>query len=450
MRIVKLIALMFACALACAQFDGTALAVPKPSRAVSLNAIATAIRSGSSTAQAKSLCGITSLRGYLADANSRDIILLGVVDPDLPPLHLEDLVVALRSAWGVYDRIVGRTRYISDPGCSIDPNPAVLAQLRDFDLSRPGTTSADDQNARTEAWKSIGRQPQKVRVMGVPFDCRFAKVMVDADYYMKRIVNGTVALGIDGLYSLSDMDIESYRQQLRAGKGSAAHGGSLSRFWFSPGDATYEVRDGATILRSCSVKLLTEEEYLTEHGAIAQMGRPDPAAGRFARSFSEKYDHIAALRPIYKELKALFAYVAVARLMKDSRADSSALSYLLRNYRVPNIAVSRAVNGLTDVRVINEEVDTPAGTTYMRLIQSSCGGVTMNVRPKRIKTSTPHAVPAASAARTRPSGTSTVASHTPAKAPRVKVAQAKSIKHAVLSSRKSPTAMSWDIPVQLD
>lgn len=455
-RIAKLAALIFACALACAATTGTAQAVPKPSRAVSLNAITAAIKSGSATEQAKSLCGITSLRGYIPDPASKDIVLLGVVDPHLPPLHLDDLVVALRSVWGVYDRIVGRVRYISDPGCSIDPNPAVIAQLRDFQLSWPNATGTDDQQARTEAWKNIGKQPQNVRIMGVPFDCRFAKVMVDADYYMKRIVNGSVALGIDGLSSLSDMDIEARRQLLRAGKNSRITGGSLSRFWFSPGDTTYEVRDGATILRSCNVKLLTEEEYLTEHGAIAQMGRPDPAAGEFARSFSERYDQIAAQRPIYKKLKALFAYVAIARLMKDDRADrtaGTAISYLLRSYKVPTTPVSRAVNGLTEVRVVDETVDAPDGQAHLSLIQSTCGGVTMNVRPRRIKTYTPSAVRTTAAVPSPPvkrSGLPTVASHAPAKAPKVRVAQAKSIKHVVLSSRKSPTAMSWDVPVQLD
>lgn len=463
---------------------GTASAAPKPSRAVSLNAVAAALRSGSGVQQASSLCGITRLCGYIPDPDSKDIVLLGVVDPSLPALHIEDLVVALRNVWGAYDRASGRIRYYSDPGCSIDPNPAVIAQLRDFHLPQADISSADALQARTEAWKNIGKQPQNVRVLGVPFDCRFAKVMVDADYYMKRIVNGSVQLGIDGLSSLSEMDVEARRQALRAGKSPNITGGSLSRFWFSPGESTYEVRDGATILRSCEVKLLTEEEYLTEHGVIAQMGRTDPAADQFARSFSQKYDQIGALRPIYKELKALFSFVAVARLMKDDQTDrvaGGALNYLLRGYKMPSTPVSRAVNGLSEVRAVNETVQTPSGPVHLGLIQSTCGGVSMSVRPKRIKTYTPPPPSSAAAVSTpRPSAppatvtsaprppapaatiqsrptrsTSTVAgTHKPiaAMAPKVRIARAKpsNIRHAVLSSRKSRTAMSWDVPIQLD
>lgn len=241
----------------------------------------------------------------------------------------------------------------------------------------------------------------------------------------------------------------------------------MSRFWFSPGDSTYEVRDGATILRSCDVKLLTEAEYLTERGAIAQMGRPDPNADQFARSFSQRYSQIAAQRPIYKELKSLFSFVAIARLMKDdglSRTASRSIGYLLRGYKVPCVPVSRAVNGLTDVRTIDEAVDTPNGKTRFALIQSSCGGVSMSVRPRRIKTASrpsistamvPAHKPAATATTPRASSASATppspaVAKTPAKAPRAKVVQAKSIKKVVLGARKSAKAMSWDVPVQLD
>lgn len=438
-------------------------AVPKASRAVSLNALANAVRTGSSADEARRLCGITRLRGYITDAKSNDVILLGIVDPDMPSLNLDDLVVAMRNTWGKYDRIIGRTRHRSDPGCSIDPNPAVLAQLRDFERATPSSISPEAMQERMEKWKIIGKQPQKVRILGVPFDCRFAKVMVDADYYMKRIVNGSVDLGIDGLVSLSDLDIELRRKALRTG--SKIENGSMSRFWFSPGDSTYEVRDGATILRSCEVKLLTEAEYLNDQGVVVQAGHADPCADRFARSFSQKYDEIAAQRPIYKELKALFSFVAISRLMKDDRIERTAsrsLGYLLNNYKINTVPVSRAVNGLTDVRAISETVDTAEGKKQFCLTQSCCGGVSMGVKPRRIKTHTPmvatptaSAKPAsASAGSTRPptsrATTGAAGTQVPAKKSTATAPKTGSIKSVVLGARKSASAMSWDVPVQLD
>ena len=299
-----------------------------------------------------------------------------------------------------------------------------------------------------------------MRVMGVPFDTHFAKVMVDADYYMKRIVNGSVALGLDGLHSLSDLDMETRRQLMREGKGSGDIGGTMNRFWFSPGESTYEVRGGATLLRSCKVKLLTEEEFLTEQGVISQMGRPNPAADEFARSFSQRYDQIAELRPIYKELKGLFAFVAIARLIKEEHADKSAmdsLAYLTKAYQTGTSPVSRLVNGLTDVRQIDESVDTPKGPARLSMVQSTCGGVSMSVHPKRIRTAAVVSAPApvhASSAPSRLSGALThpsgAQSRPSGKVARARAVPPKAIKQVVLSSRKSRTALSWDVPVQLD
>lgn len=417
---------------------GSASHAAPASRAVSLRAVSSALRSGTSSQQARSLCGITRLCGYLVDGDAGDVVLLGVVDPNRPALRIDDFVVALRNVRGAYNRIVGRTQYYSDPGCSIDPDPAVLTQLKRLAPGNSGQLTPESMQAHRETWTAIGRQPQKVRVMGVPFYSHFAKVMVDADYYMKRLVNGSVDLGIDGLRSLSDISMDESRQDLQNGK-SSTNGGSMNRFWFSPGDSTYEIKEGAVLLRSCEVKLLTEEEFLNEHGAISQMGRPNAAADRFARSFTARYDRIAELRPIYKELKGLFVFVAIARLMKQDGADrtaAGALDYLAKSYRVGSSPVSPYVNGLTDFREITDTIDTPQGQSHITLIQSTCGGVSMSVRPKRIRSTKT----ASAAVVTKQSG----------KAAKPKKAAATGIKQAVLKARRSSTAMSWDVPVQLD
>ena len=52
------------------------------------------------------------------------------MDASLPPLYFEDLVIALRNAWLRYARLEGNTRIYEDPGCSIDPEPAVLRKLQ--------------------------------------------------------------------------------------------------------------------------------------------------------------------------------------------------------------------------------------------------------------------------------------------------------------------------------
>ena len=424
-----------------------------PSRALSLSAAVDAMRSGRMASEAESLCGITKISGYVTDVKSKDIVIIGKVDPSLPPLHLDDLVVALRNVWLLYTYTKGNVRYYADPGCSIDPDPRVLGQLRDLRTEPLDLNKPDQVKDRMGQWRDIGKKPQKVRVMGVPFDSHFAKVMVDADYYMKRLVNGTVTLPIDGFQSLTDLHTRRIRENLHAPNQSLGPENMINRFWFSPGDCTYDDGNGYVLLKSCDVKLLTEQEFLSEQGTITGLGKPDPLAGEFAKSFSQDYGEIGTQRPIYRELQGLFAFVGLARLLKDHNAHSvapGAMQFLLTGYKLSETHVNRTLEGLRDVRTINEKVDSGRGPQVWTVMQSSCGGVSMAVQPKRVaaprRSRGTDVASANSGGRSSTNRTGMSTSGTSGARP----STATDIKRTVLSSRKSPKALSWDVPAQFD
>ena len=431
---------------------GISQASALPTRAMSLNAAVAAMRSGYMAEQAESLCGITKVSGYIVDSKSKDIVIIGKPDPTLPSLHIDDFVVALRNVWYLYAKTKGQTIYYTDPGCSIDPDPHVMGQLRDLRRTPFDVNNPTEMKNQTDQWNQIGKHPQTVRVLGVPFDSHFAKIMVDADYYMKRLVNGTVTLPINGFQSLSDLDTQSIRASLHSKDESTRPTSSINRFWFSPGDCTYTDGSGYVLLKSCDVKLLTEEQFLNEQGAMAGKGRPDPLADQFARSFSQNYGEIAAQRRIYRELQGLFAFVGLARLMKDHNAESAAhgaMKYLLNSYKLPTVSVNRRVNGLTDIRTVSEQMDSPRGQQTITVVLSSCGGVSMNVHPKRAAVSgQPRNANVASASDTgRPNvhrGKSATATRT------TKPRATNDVRSTVLNSKRSPHALSWDIPAQFD
>ncbi len=402
------------------------LAAGATGRAVSLNAAATAAKAGK-LGEVGRLCGITQAVGFLKDDAQRDVILIGRADASLPALHLDDFAVALRNVWLTHARVQGRTRYYSAPGCSIDPDPEVLRKLQLVGTKMLNDPEGGARSALDE-WEEIGRRPQNVRVMGVPFYSRFARVMVDADYYMKRLTNGSVTLGIPGFLSLSEMTADSVRKELAEGRESSRPAHSLNRFWFSPGESAYDEEGGVTRLTSCRVKLLTEEEFLTEHGRVAGMGRPSPLAAKFAQDFSSHYDQIAAARPIYRELEGLFRFVAVVRLMRERRASSPGLVYLLRSHKVETVPVSRQVLGLTNVTRVEESFETDTGDAIVSVILQSCGGVNMDVRPRRV-------------GRAMQSGAKPTARRPGSTAPR---RPPSGLKKTVLSARESPGAISWD------
>lgn len=397
-------------------------------RAVSLKMLEKVLKDGTSKA-AHTLCGVTRVSGFVVDAKSKDIVLVGEVDPSYPELQADDFIVALRAANRLYARREGNVRYYTPPGCSIDPDPKTIQQLQQVKFGR-GNSQADRQ-AAAEEWEAIGRQPQKVRVLGVPFDTHFAKVMVDADYYMKRLSNGSVDLGIPGFLSAVSMRVEDTREEFRSGVRSSQPTSTLNRFWFCPGECNYEEADGLVMLKDCRVKLLTEEEFLTARGEVKGLGKPSAYASRFASGFTTHYEEIAGARPIYRELESLFRFSAVANLMRDMNAASKSgngLSYLLSGHKVRNVAVSRTLPGQTRVIELSDEQETAYGRSIRYVTLMSCGGVDMDVHPKKI-----------SAAPTVRSGSGGSGS---AVKPRTA-----SLGKAVLASRTSAGAVYWDFPL---
>jgi hypothetical protein len=120
-----------------------------------------------------------------------------------PVIHLDDLLVALRSVEAA------RTEGIS---CSIDPTEqgrknldALLRELKVFDASVP---------ARIE--QAMG--PQQITLTGVDPSSHFARVMVAADYRMKRYGMNIEEAPVKGLVSFIDM-------------GGSGGGNMMPRWW---------------------------------------------------------------------------------------------------------------------------------------------------------------------------------------------------------------------------
>ncbi len=417
-------------------------------RALSMRMLEKTLRERSSK-QALKLCGITRLQGFIVDSGARDIILVGSVDPTYPTLHADDLVVAFRSAHMVYVQRKGNVRYFTPPGCSIDPDPKVLQQLRQ--VGRGAGSGDDRRQAVNREWEAVGKQPQKVRVLGVPFDSRFAKVMVDADYFMKSLSNGSVDLEIPGFVSLMSLGADQLKEALATGVQPNDMDHALNRFWFSPGEATYEENDGLVRLRECQVRLLTEEEFLTSMSEVKGKGKSSKLAQQFADAFTAKYSEISEARPVYKELQALFRFVAIANLVKEQKAISRSghqFSYLLTNHKVQNVPVSRTLPGQTRIVEITEESQRQSGAAIRSLTLMSCGGVSMDVRARKVAP----ARQASAVVTAKPSGGGTVKADAPGtKKPAQDGAKsvtrpAQSLRKSVLTSRTSRSALSWDFP----
>lgn len=327
------------------------------------------------------LCGIRSITGFVIDYRNKDVILHGLTNQSLPPLHLDDLVVAIRSVWMKYAQLKGNTYYYSAPGCSIDPDPKTVAKL--FKIAEKDLSAREDMNKVLEAWNKICGEPQQVRVLGVPFQSHFAAVTVQADYDMKRLVNGSVSLNIEGFQSLTDMTLNEARKAMEANQRISMPLSCLDRFWFVAGDNLYEERDDAVRIVKSEVKLMTEEEFLTKTGDVVGTGKASPLALEFSRNFTMKYKDISKQKLIYAELEALYRFVAVAKIIKfkDGLSRSGLqLDYFMNRYPVRTISVPRTLPGLSHVKGLTHRRDVPGGYEVAEIHLPTCGGVEVDIR----------------------------------------------------------------------
>ncbi len=207
-----------------------------------------------------------------------------------PVLHLDDLIVALRTA------DAARTEGIS---CSIDPTAEGRRNLEAFLSRQQQFTPAVIQGVE----QALGLQ--QVSFTGIPQDSHFARMMVAADYRMKRLAMKLEPAPVAGLPSYLDLV-------------RSAGGNVTPRWWLA---CNYEpVRrseDGlAWELRGKGVKVLTEDEFVAEDGAVKQTGRTSGPAERWAQLMTEKYDELSVAEPVFGELRNLMDLAVVSALIQ--------------------------------------------------------------------------------------------------------------------------------------
>ena len=215
-----------------------------------------------------------------------------------PVLHLDDLVVALRSAFGSY----GNAPFI---GCSIDPTAEGLdkyvrymSSLGKFDSSRAEETFSGMARA-------LGMQ--SIRLFGIPASSRFSLKMVAADYRLKRIALGHDPSHVRQVTNYLDLAV----------KRSSSRTKKQHRWWFvGDFDAIEHTADETAFeLRGQAVKVVTAPSFPTS--ASTKSEKPSRSAARFAHSFSKHLPKIARKLPIFAELQNLTRLAVAAQLIAE-------------------------------------------------------------------------------------------------------------------------------------
>lgn len=233
-----------------------------------------------------------------------------------PVMLLEDLLVALRSV---------REASRAPISCSIDPTQAGLARLKQFlDAQQSIGPRPDDTLAAIE--DSLG--PQAITLTGVPATSRFARVLVAADYRMKRLAMGFERSPVAGLPSFLNL--------LKSQGGPPA--GMMPRWWLAmnyqplladPAGLAWEFRGG-------SVQVLTEEEFVSADGRRQGTGQANPTAAKWAGLMTERYEELSQQIGAFGDLVNLMDLALVAALIaKENLSERVGSSFPLLTEAAP-------------------------------------------------------------------------------------------------------------------
>jgi len=351
--------------------------------AISLKNLQECLKKKSCPENYKNLFGMKNINGFIIEENEKDFIIFGEIDGNLAPLYLDDFVVALKNAFFKYSKISGNTIYYENPGCSIDPREDTIKKLLKIgeELSKAPKEKIE---GVLKEWKNTCQEEQNVRVLGIPFDTRFAKIMVEADYYMKRIVDGSVNLKIEGFLSLTDMELEKIKKSLDKNENVILPPFTMNRFWFYPGEVKYSDGEDTIILDKCSVILLTEEEYISKQGKVSGKGKENLYAKAFSENFSSFYDKIAKKEKIYLELYNLFKFVAISKIAKE-KTEEQYFNYFLENFQEEKIEVPRNLSGISNSKEFTYKREFESGYTEYYFWLPTCGGVSIDIEKDKMK-----------------------------------------------------------------
>lgn len=321
----------------------------------------------------RTLYGIGYLEGFIVDQTGRkDVILVGRKSADRPCLHLDDLIVTMREAGGMGP----------PPYCSLDPHPRDVQALQTLFAGQQHLQSLQDTREFFQKLPSaIG--PQQIVVGGVPRTSRYAHVMIDADYHMKKVSQGHIRL--PQFMSYLDRALEESKTNLLNGRSAPTTGVNMSRFWFhvDVNCPTYQESRGIVWIEKCPVVVLTEKQMMTSSGQLYDAAENDPLAVAFAEDFSDQFTKLTQTVPVYADLENLFrlrALLLAIRHHGSFRTIGRNLHSYIPEYRyLGESPMDSALPGLANYREWTYRVTDRNMIYEYSLFPIICGGVGMDM-----------------------------------------------------------------------
>jgi len=254
------------------------------------------------------LAGLQRIQYVFVYPDEQDIVLAGPgegwrIDPqgevvgvttNRPVMLLDDLLVALRARETLQRMAIS---------CSIDPTAGGIARFQEL-FRTINTAPSDVEPLLAAIEQAMG--PQTITVSGVPATSHFARVLVAADYRMKRMAMAFEPAPIAGL--------PNYLQMIKTtGRAPAA----LPRWWLAP-DYAALVTDPQGLsweLPRSGVKAMSEDAFVTANGQKQVAAQSNPATTKWAANMTAHYDELSQKEPIFGQLRNLMDLAVLSALI---------------------------------------------------------------------------------------------------------------------------------------
>ncbi len=343
----------------------------------------------------RTLAGLQRIDYVLLDEATQDVILVGPAGPwtldptgravsettGRPVLQLDDLIVVL------HNMLLGSRQMV----CAITPTQDGLARAREFAIARSDKPVAAGRRAQwlEELREALGHQ--KIDVWGVAPETRVARVLVEADHHMKQI-----GIGLQP----GTAQVPSYLDRI-AKSGDVPEQVDVLRWWFTlhPDALIPLASPGCFQLGPQAIRVLSENEWLTERGERVATGKSEVHNAGFARDFTRNVLALSQLYPVYADLDNLFRLALMAALIQDEADEQPERTKALRQWvqraepTVARLRAPRTVESIVNARDVNRR----------RFVAAVSGGVRFDVQmaahqakapPRTIRASISHAAPA--------------------------------------------------------
>ena len=256
------------------------------------------------------LAGLQRIQYVFVYPEQRDIVLAGPGEG----WKIDDKANVVGMTTGqpvlLLDNLLSAMRAVNAPqperiSCSIDPTKQGLVNYKNTlnQLSRAGVRNPNILASQLK--RAMGNQT--VSINGVSGDTHFARILVAADIRMKQI-----AMELDDSKVLPGF-ITSARNSV-----SVTNTYINPRWWLACNyESVARGADGlAWEIRGQGVKAMTESELYQQDGQVQAAGK-DPAAEKWAKMMTERYNALGKEEPVFTELRNVMDMCVAAAVIRN-------------------------------------------------------------------------------------------------------------------------------------